>query len=249
MVIRFLCPNGHKIHCPDDQAGRAAKCPSCGVRFRIPELSEVEDHEPEDSDSDASQAQLSDSGEFPDMSGSESSTLGEDQIEFLCPNGHRLHGPASLQGRPGQCPECGSRFRVPSYDEVPDEDEGNLEEQITLGRSDRDDALPKKEHPATEPSLTTTEDAPTGRPGIHQLADLFSMLWAERRRGAIIELHLTDGQTIAPEHFAKGLSSGTHGVFAVADPDGTYTLTVVAWESVVRVQARRLKKLPDGMAD
>ena len=42
MVIQFLCPNGHKIHCPDDRAGKPAKCPKCGVKFRIPELSELQ---------------------------------------------------------------------------------------------------------------------------------------------------------------------------------------------------------------
>ncbi len=41
----------------------------------------------------------------------------ERQIEFLCPNGHHLHGPASLQGRAGECPECSSRFRIPIIDE------------------------------------------------------------------------------------------------------------------------------------
>ena len=35
-MIEFLCPNNHKIRCPDDQAGRAAKCPKCGVKFLIP---------------------------------------------------------------------------------------------------------------------------------------------------------------------------------------------------------------------
>jgi hypothetical protein len=47
----------------------------------------------------------------------------EPQIEFLCPNGHRLSGPASLQGRPGQCPECGSKFRIPTYDDVSEDEE------------------------------------------------------------------------------------------------------------------------------
>jgi hypothetical protein len=41
----------------------------------------------------------------------------EEQIEFLCPNGHHLHGPASLQGKAGECPECGSRFRIPIIEE------------------------------------------------------------------------------------------------------------------------------------
>ena len=35
-MIECLCPNNHKIRCPDDLAGRAAKCPKCGMRFPIP---------------------------------------------------------------------------------------------------------------------------------------------------------------------------------------------------------------------
>ena len=34
-----------------------------------------------------------------------------------------IHAPAVLQGKPGQCPECGSKFHIPSYDE-PQEDGG-----------------------------------------------------------------------------------------------------------------------------
>ena len=39
-------------------------------------------------------------------------------IRFLCPNGHKLNGPSSLRGKPGQCPHCGSRFTIPA-DEAP----------------------------------------------------------------------------------------------------------------------------------
>jgi hypothetical protein len=196
-------------------------------------LSEIEDHGAEETDSDASQAQLSDSGEFPDMSSESSSDdLGEDEIEFLCPNGHRLHGPSSLQGQPGQCPECGSRFRVPSYEEVPDEGEETPEEQISVAKSDQDEISLEDE----ELEIREIDSS--------SLAGLFSRLWEEKRRGAIIELHSADGQTIVPEHFVEGLSTSTHGVLAVADPDGTYTLTVLAWDSVVRIQVRRLKTLP-----
>jgi hypothetical protein len=35
-VIECLCPNNHKIRCPDELAGRAAKCPKCGLKFPIP---------------------------------------------------------------------------------------------------------------------------------------------------------------------------------------------------------------------
>ena len=43
MMIRFLCPNGHKIHCEDDRAGKPAKCPRCGVGFRVPDLADLAD--------------------------------------------------------------------------------------------------------------------------------------------------------------------------------------------------------------
>lgn len=35
-------------------------------------------------------------------------------ISFLCPNGHKLNAPASLQGRVGQCPHCKAKFRIPT---------------------------------------------------------------------------------------------------------------------------------------
>jgi len=38
-------------------------------------------------------------------------------------------------------------------------------------------------------------------------------------------------------------------VFAVAEPGGTFTLTVVAWESVVRAEVQGVKKLPKEMTE
>jgi hypothetical protein len=35
MSIEAFCPNGHRILCPDDSLGRAARCPKCGTPFRI----------------------------------------------------------------------------------------------------------------------------------------------------------------------------------------------------------------------
>ena len=42
-MLQFLCPNGHRIHCPDDQAGRAAKCPKCGSAFKVPTADQLGD--------------------------------------------------------------------------------------------------------------------------------------------------------------------------------------------------------------
>lgn len=35
MSIEAFCPNGHRILCPDDSLGRAARCPKCATPFRI----------------------------------------------------------------------------------------------------------------------------------------------------------------------------------------------------------------------
>ncbi len=40
-MIEFLCPEGHRIRCPKEKAGRPAKCPKCGVGFRIPTIEEL----------------------------------------------------------------------------------------------------------------------------------------------------------------------------------------------------------------
>ncbi len=107
MVIEFLCPNGHKIRCADDRANKPAKCPKCGVKFYVPGPEEME---PSESGAWAT-APVQASG----SPGSSSSKMASrDQIEFLCPNGHRLWAAVALQGRPGQCPECGSKFHIPT---------------------------------------------------------------------------------------------------------------------------------------
>ncbi len=132
-MIEFLCPNGHRIRCQAEQAGRAAKCPRCGVKFRIPDAADLNIPEAGDSDSNVSLPEFTDSG----FSDNKLASVGggiqkEPQIEFLCPNNHRLFGPASLQGKPGECPECGSRFRIPTYDEGPGEEQ--TQEKVDFGQ-------------------------------------------------------------------------------------------------------------------
>jgi len=132
-VIEFLCPNGHRIRCQAVQVGRPAKCPRCGVKFRIPEGAPVES-EAAVADSTVSKPEFSDPALSDKKLPTAAASQPRGQIEFLCPNGHRLHGPASLQGKPGQCPDCGSRFRIPIYEEVSAEEEAAS--QISLGRVD-----------------------------------------------------------------------------------------------------------------
>jgi hypothetical protein len=119
-VIEFLCPNGHKIRCQAEQAGMAAKCPRCGVKFRVPDPTELNIGQ-----SDVLTKQDFDNFDFTDdkpvaKNGNNKPAAApkDQQIEFLCPNGHRLFGSPNLAGRAGECPECGARFRIPSLDEV-----------------------------------------------------------------------------------------------------------------------------------
>jgi hypothetical protein len=254
-VIEFLCPNGHKIHCPAEQAGRAAKCPRCGVRFRIPDPAELDVSDSVGEDSGFSQPELTDSSveEIPPAA-QRGAVRQESQIEFLCPNGHQLHGPASLQGRPGECPDCGARFHIPTYWQ-PSEPE-QVGQGPVAGPADR----PGDSGVTLEPVVETIE--PAGREPFgegpkagrlaaagHPLARLFAKLWAEKPGGATVELHLGDGKTLVPDHFAKTLSGRSHGVFAVNEPDGTHTLTVVAWNGIAQVVVRGVDKLPPEISD
>jgi len=270
MAIQFLCPGGHKIQCADDRAGQPAKCPKCGVKFRVPDLSEL-------------RASASAEGQPAEPEGGE---LGagdvppgqEGQIEFLCPSGHHLHGPRSLEGTPGECPECGIRFLVPACDEGSDEegpqgsdDAGQPEPEIKIVTSDEppnlQDRIELERGPGTSPEVPAGEDAAdadvprvveistavraddSGRLHLaataHPLAELFAELWPQRARGAEIELHLSDGETIVPDRFARAMSEGSFAMLSTTDSDGKHTLTAVAWDSVVRVVVRGLGQLPD----
>jgi DNA-directed RNA polymerase subunit RPC12/RpoP len=262
-VIEFLCPNGHRIRCQDEQVGRAAKCPRCGVKFRVPDPSDTGVSEPVGSDSKVLPPEFTDSGisgrKLPASGGGEPR---EPLIEFLCPNGHRLHGPASLQGKSGQCPECGSRFRIPTYEDVSAEEKA--ESGIILGRIEgrggsdvgvpavadaAPNMPPRGNHVLSEedaaPTTISSRVTPT-----QDMAALFARLWDLRPKDAPLKLRLRDGETIIPHEFLRKLSLQTRqGVFTMKDADGTTSLVVVAWDAVARVTIRGLKELPKELAE
>jgi len=146
MAIRFSCPNGHRIQCSDNQAGRVAKCPQCGARIEVPTASEASSTKTAGSATESTKAagksgqtarpvEGSKSGLSAKAASSSKSSLAqkEPEFEFLCPNGHHLHGPTSLQGHAGQCPDCGARFRIPSYDDVSESNPSADQAETTSG--------------------------------------------------------------------------------------------------------------------
>lgn len=181
MVLQFVCPNGHKIHCGEERAGMAARCPRCGARFRIPTLEQIRAGQLQARQADLPTAESvrtaspAGGGALAEIAVGPAST--PDQIEFFCPNDHRLHGPASLQGQPGTCPECGAAFRIPSLDEWEEEVEEwqELEEEappeaVAPPLPPLSASPPRAEAAPPEPSVTigpvsAEPAAPPGSPG------------------------------------------------------------------------------------
>jgi hypothetical protein len=256
-MIEFLCPNGHRIRCQASQTGRAAKCPRCGVRFRVPEATELNIPQTGDSGSSVFRPEFFDSGVGGKWA---SDTAGaatkKRSFEFLCPNGHRLHGPMDLQGKPGECPDCGSRFRIPAYEEIPADEK--TEEEIHLGpvNGHADSGIHRKASapPASRPYASDQgrpEERAAASPDVFSassgeaMASLVERLWKIHAKGTTIEIRLRSGENFAPERFlAKASRENGQGVFATNEPDATVTLVVIPWHAVDRIAIRGLKELP-----
>lgn len=237
MPITFLCPQGHRLTCPDELAGKPGKCPKCGVVVRIPTASSP--------------------GPTPNGEGDESriestgdnltiDDLPPDQIIFLCPNGHRLNGPASLAGRPGQCPHCGVKFLVPSPDDEEEEEQAEEfveQEQENFPLNDVVIQIDTSGKGGSSKSgkLTLTSNSSVSS-SAHPTAALLSQLWRYKGQGAAIEVHLGDGKLLEPDRFSS--KDINHALFASEEGNGSYTLTAVAWTSIERIVVRGLEQLP-----
>ena len=273
-MIEFLCPNEHKIRCPDEKAGRQAKCPKCGVSFRIPTPEELTIGASTIANSVADEvANVSTPAPAPGGSGlrqsppadaqADSANAKERQIEFLCPNGHHLHGPATLQGRAGECPECGSRFRIPVVDEpevspeqllepqlateaeFPLEDEISFPSDVRSGHSAAVDAEPLEFLQILDaPSAIVGSAGAGGAASSHPLAELFIELWAARDESSRVEVHLESGSVLVPDGYLKSHSMRDYAVLVTKDPDGRSTATIVPWKSIARIIMRALKDVP-----
>jgi hypothetical protein len=262
-VIRFTCPQGHKMSAPAVKAGSMGKCPQCQTMFEVPKP-------PKDYNGlDVLRA--------------------EEIIEFYCPNEHYLRAPAKLQGKRGQCPHCGEKFVVPSLEEeaaAPTAAVAESGEMVGLGQIQEIGQQPPQEEVEKIEEVEEVEEVEVVEPHVgpkpggssgglapnfsfieaqaesdeyaapppeppaphgHPLAALFERIWEESDREAVVELELKTGERIAPLNYAHDVSRGQFGIFAIRAHDGTHTVTVIAWDDVVRITVKQLKELPPTM--
>lgn len=263
MPLSFTCPNGHRVSCPDDQAGKAGKCPRCGAVVRIPQPGTAvavaaASHPAAGASGGAPPADDSPSptSGFLELDETESEgQLGEpadgELIVFLCPNGHRLNSPARLAGRPGQCPHCGAKFLIPeledSLEDEPQQNEVAINDAgialddivIQIDTSNRGGPGSSKSWSSKQPA---TESAPATTTPAHPLAELLQRLWTRKAEGASLEVHLGDGKLLVPDELSAG--DPRFALFDVREANGSHTLTAVAWDKIERVVVRGLDHLP-----
>jgi hypothetical protein len=248
MPIRIRCPNGHMLVCPDNLAGKAGKCPHCQAKFRIPlpegaatggdsaasNVSVAVETAPAPSGKSTAVAPPADAPLLRAYDPDQDAAPADDEIVFLCPEGHQLAGPATAAGQAEECPVCKSRFIVPSPDDAAEEEPQSPEVYLSQ-------LLPTAETPKGF-SLGGDDEA-----GARGLGPLFAALWPYRALGCPIELHLGEGRVLVPNGFAIESASLSHAVFTVNEPSGASTLTVIAWSDIERVNVRNLYDLPRGL--
>lgn len=274
MTIAILCPNGHKLFCPEDQAGRRGKCPHCGATFRVPELEAgitgsnpalTKSVEASESgvmatvaSSPPASAKLSASDARSAKSADSAAGKSGGAVVPEIPKPANLIQPYVEGEEPGAdeilflCPN-GHKLRGPGSlggkaGECPECGEQFLvpEEEV--------------EEPAATPQPAELGQFLRGLAGDEDeegamdergasLGELFRTFWAYRAQGAVIELHLGDGKVFIPDGFADQLSRGRQGLFMRKEANGTFTMTLVDWTSIRYVAVRGVKNLPQGVFD
>ena len=261
-MIKFSCPNGHSLTTNDDRAGTAAKCPKCHVPVVVPMASEVAAASSGSTVGSGKQAATTPSG-----SATQNPAPTGDLIVFLCPNGHKLNGPAKMKGKAGQCPHCGAKFRIPEddeeeeiidqFEEVVDEDpmaESMSEEEFASEEIEDIDEITEFQEEDAE-DLEPFEEAPPtvidafsalAPEGVHPYASIIAQLWEAKEHGQIIDLYLQKGEVFTPELFAESLSQPHFGIFGRREKEGGHTLIMLPWDNITRIEIRHVKQVPVG---
>ena len=241
-MIEFLCPNGHKIRCQAAQAGKAAKCPRCGVRFRVP---------------DATDQNLPENGRF--------------RPERLAARFHRFerHRENRPQHRPhGQeKPISSSSARTGIVCMAPRafrDDRANAPTAVPASASPLMRIFPPKNRPSRK-SASAGRMAAKGRisvpgdgarrgvdhpAGAEATEAMFARLGTCVRR----ERRSSFGcEAARPSCHSSSspprLRKSRHGVFATVEADATVSLIVIPWDAVDRMTIRGLSEVPKELAE
>ena len=240
--IVFFCPNGHRLVVAEAHAGKRGRCDKagCGVAVVIPARPPAEqaafagigeastgpaaDEAPEAPEAEAADADA-DAGlpaAFPALGTGEAAA----------------HDPA--EGNADQAEDAAA--------EQADSAPGDAADWQFSGDAGGAETGAVEESASPAASWGGFDGAePDGDSFDNPTARLVARLWVERDHGGVVELHLTGGSVILPEWYESRWSRGTHGLFASQAPDGSITLTAVAWEAIQKVVVRQVQGLPDGM--
>jgi len=246
-MMKFLCPNGHSLTAPENLSGKTGKCPKCNASFVVPQPDEV--------GQSVNFVAASGSTVTPAMGSGKNLLAGGEVFVFLCPNGHKLNGPPSLKGKPGQCPHCGARFLIPTDEEIeaasadsaadeePAAEESSADTSIERDAIDFDRLLTTG---SKQESMAELRGGGMMRPpaGASGLGFIVARLWEQRTDGSELEIFLNEGEIVAPDHYSESLSTSDYGVFAVEEGDGSFAITIIPWSTVRRVGLRRMGELP-----
>lgn len=200
-----------------------------------------------------------------------------DIIVFYCPNGHKLNAPSRLQGKGGQCPHCGEKFQIPSYeeDQIEEAVEEIADDELPIAPGSVEEQLAELEEVAEFPEaheeLEELQDemididveadleelplagavdellGPLPTGREHPLGQAFAQLWDQRSEDSSVDVYLAEGELLAPEFFSPQLSQSSHAVFAERADDGTYNVISVPWETVKKAVITKVHKLPEGL--
>lgn len=165
---------------------------------------------------------------------------------FLCPNGHRLNGPPTLKGKPGQCPHCGAKFRIPADDDLEEPEAGlPVDDEIPAGEA-VDDEIPAGtlDEEAAEATAEEVYDPPVEPvpPGLHALCYILGRLWDRKTEDQILEIYTNEGEILSPDYYSEILSTADYAVFAMVDGDA-YAVTVTPWSTVRKIAVKRVKTI------
>lgn len=264
MPIRFSCPNGHVLSCPDKAAGRKSRCPECNVEVVVPSPSAPAQVEetivflcPNGHRLNGPRRLEGKAGQCPHCGARFRIPSREDELEASqdAPadgtGGAWTNGDANMVVEPPLVDasaeiSSGSGSGFDKTGSGPKLDRVGGSSATRSGEFSFDFLGGAAEAGSSIQALAQVAEQSAEISGMGKvLPALFERLWQERQSGAVIEVHLSDGSLIVPDRYASIVSKGTHGLFATRDPDGSYNLTVVAWSGVARILARRVTTLPE----